>query len=330
MTSDRLGDRETGSDRLGDRVYLVTGHDFLVEERLRALKESIGADPLSEITLGAAHPPAEMLAALETPSLLGGARTVVIEGVDSLDKDQTDALESYLRSPAPHSVLILTARGRTKLAAAVEQSGTVMTLEAPRGRRLVTWIRHRARDHGIRLDDRAGWALMDSVGAELRDLDAALEQLASATAGLPSVAAADVRRVFPRLADERIYAFTDAVGDRRLTVAMEALRRLFVQGDEPLVLFGALAAHVRRMIVARSAAEGGTQAVRDALGLPEWRAERLLRQARSYREEELISALSALAGADVDIKSGEVAPEVALERALISIVGAPESQRPRR
>jgi DNA polymerase-3 subunit delta len=270
-----------------------------------------------------------MIAALETPSLLGGERTVVIEDVGSLNKDQTDALETYLRSPAPHAVLILTARGRTKLAAAVQQTGSVMALEAPRGRRLVAWIRQRARDHGLRLDDRAGWALMDSVGAELRDLDAALEQLASATVGLPSVAAADVRRVFPRLADERIYAFTDAVGDRRLAVAMEALRRLLMQGDEPLVVFGALAAHVRRMVVARSAGEKGSQALRDALGLPEWRAERLLRQARSYREEELISALSSLAGADVDIKSGDIPPEVALERALVSIVGAPES-RPRR
>jgi hypothetical protein len=41
-------------------VYLVAGHDFLVEERVRA--------------------------ALQTPSLLGGERAVVIEGVNSLDK----------------------------------------------------------------------------------------------------------------------------------------------------------------------------------------------------------------------------------------------------
>jgi DNA polymerase III delta subunit len=81
------------------------------------------------------------------------------------------------------------------------------------------------------------------------------------------------------------------------------------------------------MLVARSAADGGSRAVRDALGVPEWRAERLLRQARSYREEELIAALSALAGADVDMKSGDFPAEVVLERAVLSIVGVPEGPR---
>jgi len=306
-------------------VYLVSGHDFLVEERLHTLKQAIDADPLSEVALGPGDSPADMLAALETPSLLGGERIVVVHDADSLSRDQSEALEAYLRWPASHSILILTSRGRTPLAAAVQQVGEVVSLEAPRGRRLVTWIRQRARTRGLRLDDRACWALVDSVGTELRDLDAALEQLSSAVPELPSIAAADVRRVFPRLADERIYAFTDAVGDRRLAVAMEALRRLLEQGDEPLVVFGALAGQIRRMLVARSAAEGGSRAVRDALGVPEWRAERLLRQARSYREEELVAALTALAGADVDMKSGDFPAEVVLERAVVTIVGMPES-----
>ena len=130
-----------------------------------------------------------------------------------------------------------------------------------------------------------------------------------------------MRRAFPRLADERVYAFTDAVGDRRLNTAMEALRRLLEQGDEPLVVFGALVSQVRRMLVARAVADGGKRAVRDALGLPEWRAERVLRQARSYREEELAGAMSELATADVDMKSGDLTPEVALERAVVTIVG---------
>jgi len=184
----------------------------------------------------------------------------------------------------------------------------------------VGWIRERARGHRLRVDDRAGWALLDSVGTGLRELDGALNQLATGLGEGSTVGAADVRQAFPRLADERIYAFTDAVGDRRLSTAMESLRRLIEQGDEPLVVFGALSAQIRRMLVARGAAEHGTRGVRDALGLPEWRAERLLRQVRSYREEELARALDELARADVDMKSGDMPPEVPLERAVVAIV----------
>jgi DNA polymerase-3 subunit delta len=129
-----------------------------------------------------------------------------------------------------------------------------------------------------------------------------------------------VRAAFPRLADERVYAFQDAVGERRLAVAMTALRRLLEQGDEPLMVFGALSSQIRRMLRARRSADVSAKAVGDALGLPSWRAERLQRQCRSYREEELVEALGVLAATDVEMKGGDLPPEAALERAVVQIV----------
>ncbi|MFN2488552.1 MAG: DNA polymerase III subunit delta [Actinomycetota bacterium] len=306
-------------------VYLFSGHEFLTHEALQRLRNEVGADPLSEASFDASASSADMLAALETPSLLGGRRLVVVHDAGALTKDQTEALGSYIGSPSPHTVLVLMTGGRTKLAEVVRRSGEVIALEAPKGRRLVGWIRERARGHRLKLDDRAGWALIDSVGGDLRDLDGALEQIATNTGPEARIGAPEVRRLFPRLADERVYAFTDAVGDRRLNVAMTALRRLLDQGDQPLVIFGSLAAQIRRLVLARSVAEGGARAVGEVLGLPEWRAERLNRQARSYREEELVAAMGTLATADVEMKGGDIPPEVALERAVVEIVGSTTS-----
>ncbi|HEX2234654.1 MAG TPA: DNA polymerase III subunit delta [Actinomycetota bacterium] len=305
-------------------VYLFTGHELLAQEALARLRAELGTDPLSEASFDASSPAAEIRAALETPSLLGGRRLVVVAGAQALDKTGTDWLAGYIESPSPSAVLVLLAEGRTRLADAVRRAGEVVALEAPRGRRLVRWIRDRGALKGTSLDDRAGWALVDAVGTELRDLDRALDQLATASAG-GRARVEDVRRLFPRLADERIYVLTDAVGDRRLDTAAEALRRLLDQGEEPLVLFGAVVAHVRRLVLARAVASGGAPAVARALGLPEWRADRVARQARSFREEELVAAMAALAAADVEMKGGDLPPEIALERAVIEIVQrAPE------
>jgi DNA polymerase III delta subunit len=101
---------------------------------------------------------------------------------------------------------------------------------------------------------------------------------------------------------------------------MGSLRRLLEQGDEPLVLFGSLVAHVRRLLRARRYADQSAAAVGEALGLPSWRAERLQKQARSYREDELVDAIGILAAADVEIKGGDLPPEVALEKAVVQIV----------
>ena len=305
---------------MNDPVVLLVGDDFLVEEALSRLRAQLGTDPLSEVEFDAGAPAADVVAALETPSLLGGRRLVIVHGAHSLTKDQTALLERYLESPSPHSVLVLIGSGRTRLADAASRAGSVVTLQPPKGRQLIGWIRERGRGHGVELDERAAWALRDAAGAELRDLDAALAQMASAFPSGERIGAVEVRSQFPRLAEERVYAFTDAVGDRRLDIAMTALRRLLDQGDEPLVIFGALAAQVRRMLVARSVAEGGARAVGERLGMPEWRAKRLERQARPYREDELAAAVEKLAAADVEMKGGDLPPEVALERAVIEIV----------
>ena len=302
-------------------AYLLTGQTFLADEAIDKIRVEHVTDPLSELSFDPGAEAAEIIGALQTSSLLGGKRLVIIRDAEGLKKEHAEALAAYLQSPSPDSVLVLVAEGRTKLDADIRQHGAVVALDIPKGRKLATWVRQRATEHKLKLDDRGAWMLIDSVGTELRDLDGALSQLVTSLGAGAKIGTAEVKRAFPRLADERIYAFTDAVGDRQLAVAMTTLRRLLDQGDEPLVVFGSLNAHVKRMLRARRYAERGPKAVGEAMGLPGWRAERLQRQARSYREEELINAMATLAETDVEMKGGDLPPEAALERAVIRIVG---------
>jgi DNA polymerase III subunit delta len=304
---------------MSEDVYLLAGEEFLVGEALDKIRTEAGTDHLSEVTLDASATAGEIRSALESPSLLGGRRLVVVTAAHELKKSQLDELQSYLSSPSPHALLVLVAAGKGRLASVVKDRGAVVSLEAPKGRNLVRWIRQQASSHGLGFDDRAGWALIDAVGPDLRDLDAALSQSAAALGSGARVTATDVRRLFPRRADQRMFVLTDALGERRLEDAMAALRRLLEQGDEPLMVFGAIAAHFRRMLIARGHAEGGPAAVGAALGLPEWRAERLVRQVRAYREEELTHALAVLHETDLEMKGGDLPPDLALERALVLI-----------
>lgn len=301
-------------------LYLLAGEPFLADEALDRIRAEHHIDPLSEVAFDADAEAAEILGALQTSSLLGGRRLVVVRDAEHLKKEHAEELGAYIEAPSPDSVLVLIAASRTKLDAAVKTHGAVVTLDIPKGRKLAAWVRERARGLELRIDDRGAWTLIDSVGTELRDLEGALTQLATGLGQNARVGAAEARRAFPRLADQRIYAFTDAVGERRLAIAMSSLRRLLDQGDDPLMLFGSLSAQIKRMLRARRYADKGPKAVGDAMGLPGWRAERLQRQARSYREEELVAAVETLAQTDVEMKGGDLPPEAALERAVLQIV----------
>jgi DNA polymerase-3 subunit delta len=302
-------------------VYLIVGVDFLAEEALDKLRGELDSDSLSEAIFEADAPAHEILGALTTASLLGGIRLVVVRDAEQLRKESIETLTRYVADPAPDSVLVLLAGNRTKLDAAVKANGEIVTIEAPRGRSLAGWIRRRGTELGIKVDDRAAWALIDSVGDELRDIDAALQQLVTGLGRGAKIGATEVRRAFPRLADERIYVFTDAVGERRMDASMTALRRLLQQNEPALVVFGALVAQVRRMLKVRRVADRGPGAVAEVAGMPEWRARRLQKQSLSYDEAELIGAMDLLSRTDVDMKSGESGTmEVALERAVLEIV----------
>jgi DNA polymerase III subunit delta len=308
-------------------VYLLTGEDFLADEALEKVRDETEVDPLSEVSLDSSYPPAEIMQALGTPSLLGGRRLVVIREAESLKKDQIEALGSYLESPSDQTVLVLIASGRHRLGALIQGKGSVVTLEAPRGRGLASWVRQRGRVRGLQIDDRAAWGLIESVGNELRDLDAAVEQLSTNLGEGMHVGTTEVRAAFPRLADERVYVLTDAVGERRASSSMQTLRRLLDQGEPPLLLLGTLVAHVKRMLLVHRLTGAGKRAVADALGLPEWRAERVARQARSYKEEDLVRAHGLLAEADLEMKGGDLPPEIALERAVLQIVAPTEASQ---
>lgn len=302
-------------------VYLIAGLDFLGEEALDQLRGELRSDSLSEASFEADAPVHEIIGALTTASLLGGIRLVVVRDADRLSKEAVERFTSYIADPAPDSVLVLLASGRTKLDAAVKTHGEVVALEAPRGRSLAGWIRRRGTKLGLKVDDRAAWTIIDSIGDELRDIDAALQQLATGLGEGAKIGANEVRRAFPRLADERIYVFTDAVGERRMDASMAALRRLLQQNEPALVVFGSLVAQVRRMLRVRRVADRGVAAVAEVAGMPEWRARRLQKQALSYDEDELIRAMDLLSRTDVEMKSGESGTmEVALERAVLEIV----------
>jgi DNA polymerase III delta subunit len=85
---------------VAEAFYLLTGEEFLAGEALDKLRAEAETDPLSEVTLDATVPAQHIIEALETASLLGGTRLVVVEGAQDLRKEHIEALERYFESPS--------------------------------------------------------------------------------------------------------------------------------------------------------------------------------------------------------------------------------------
>ena len=297
-------------------AVLVVGDDpYLASEAVS--KALVGIDRLSVEELPAAEDRARVLQALESTSLFGGRRAVVVRGIDEAPAEMQRSLIAYLQDPNPDCLLVLTSsKPLTALAEAVRKVGHVV--EAGKGRRndLFVWLREKARELGLRTSGDAMGALVEAVGDERMALAQALDELALALGPGGRVGPDDVARQFRGRSRASTFGFLDAAATGQTGVALQALRRLLDQGEAPQALLWALARHFRAMI---EVGEGPAAKVAKEMGMHPFRAEKLVRQATAFPPPALAQAYREIAAADRRTKAGEESEELALERAVVAV-----------
>lgn len=298
-------------------VHLVLGDDPYLSglEVERILAES---DDLAREEFGAGSEPAEILQALNTPSMLSDRRFVVLRDVEALPVESQRSLAGYLQSPSPGVTLVMVGtKASAKLLAAVKTAGRVS--EVGKGKRtdLFTWVKKEASSRGIKLTGDAAGTLIEAVGEERLALSSALEEISLAMPG-EAIGPDEVRSQFRTAGQTKIFGFIDAVASRQAGPALDALHRLLRQGEAPQLIFWSLTRHFRMLL----GSEGSPQSVATTLGIPPWRAEKLIRQARNFSQESLVEAYQMLAEGDRKIKSSEEPETLTLERAVVSIAGS--------
>lgn len=301
-------------------AYLIVGDDpHLSGEALHKLLKGLPDASIDEFT--AADDYDSIAQALVTPSMFDDRRTVVITDVEKLPAESQRKLIAYLQKPAAETALVLVAqKASSQLIAAVKQSGHV--IQAGKGRRndLLLWLKREFSDQGLAAGGDAINALIDAVGEQRLALSRAVEELALVKDG-GRVKADDVRRQFQGRADVKLFGFIDAVAMRQGPAALQSLRLLLAQGEPAQLVFWNLSRHFRMLLMAT---EGGANHVAKALSIPQWRAEKLVRQVRNFTRDELLDVYEVLADADLKMKTSVEPEGLTLERVVLSIAGGKE------
>src|SRR5258708_27680111 len=105
-----------------------------------------------------------------TPPMLAERRAIVISEVESVQQRRQKsqalraALLKYLGSPSPETVLILVQSKREKNDPEVARAATSVAFDPLPPDRLRRWIRHRAEQEGLDLDEEGSRHLHEAVG----------------------------------------------------------------------------------------------------------------------------------------------------------------------
>lgn len=297
-------------------AYLIVGDDaYLISQALDEILS--GASDLASNEFGPGADMTEVLQALDSASIFGDRRTVVVRDLDEMGAEAHRRIGAYLEVPNESvSLVMTTTKSLPKIAAAVRKFGRV--IEAGRGKRtdLFGWLRKEAKARGLVFAGDSLGALVEAIGKGRTALAQAMDEFSLALGKNERLTPERVRLHFSGRADARMFGFVDAVSAREPGLALESLHQLLRQGEHPQSLFWMLARHFRLLVQVSDSAPGD---LAGSLGLPAWRAEKLSRQARNFTRDELTAAYLSLAEADRKIKKSEEPEELTLERAVVRI-----------
>src|SRR5262249_48203128 len=133
-------------------------------------------------------------------------------------------------------------------------AASIVTVSAPAGRQLVSWLQARARAEGFELDEDAAEVLVELSGNDLTRLRGEVEKAALA-GGRDNrrVGAAEVRAVVGEHRLRHIFELTRAVIAGDAASALWLLELLLNAGEDPLGVLGMLGREARALV---QAAEG--------------------------------------------------------------------------
>jgi len=245
----------------------VTGPEEFLNERVATAARAavLRDDPEAEISQarGDQLTPAS-LGELAAPSLFSTTRCIVVTQVEEAPEDTHEGLVGYAAAPEPDIALVLVHGGGPKgsgLLAKLRKLPAVTEhrSEAVKGRDVAGFLKQEVRRHRGRIDDEAVDALVEAVGADLRALAAAADQLSHDFPDQPLTREV-VRRYFSGRADVKGFEIADLALSGRTAAALEELRWALDSGVSPPALTGSFASSVRALARLAGAPQGGHDA----------------------------------------------------------------------
>jgi len=303
-------------------VTLLWGEDaFLLRETALQLLGDLRA---TEVDAGEWQ--GSELQDLATPSLFGEPRALLVTDCRSLPKDAIGELAAYLSAPDPTAPLVLTCttaeRGKppAALVKIVEPIGRVQQLQIQR-KELEPWLVQRAKTAGLELTPPAARTLVDTLGEDIGQLAAAVEQLQGAFQG-QQVTPKQIHQQFRGLGEQKTWDLCDKAFGKDLPGAIRSLRSIEEGGDDPLMILGGIAARLRDLMRVRALPDRlpPAQLAKEAGLRFDWQARRYQQQARNFSIEQLVAIHQQVAETDRALKSG--APGDVVMPVLIASIAA--------
>ena len=231
------------------RAKTPTFEALLADRAADAIIER-SVDPASKDLAFAAYyadetPPGEIVLDAQTLPFLAERRVILVRNAERYNTESgAGPLLDYLADPNEMTILLLIANKidkRTKFFKACQKAGQVIESPALSHGEVIQWVQGEIRERGLTIERDAVRVLVDRAGTRLSDVQNALTNVIDFIGeAANSITADDVNTACADVAEEEVWALTDAIAASRPGEAIAAFRQLSDLGKHPDELIGTI------------------------------------------------------------------------------------------
>ncbi|MSO42710.1 MAG: DNA polymerase III subunit delta [Candidatus Planktophila sp.] len=305
--------------------YLILGSEGALSDRaINKLTAQFKESNFEITNLFAAETIVGDIADALAPSLFSERRALILRDLQDLPEDNREEITRYLTSPDETMTVVFVHKGGVKgkalLDAIKRVKPEIITCEPlKKEAEKEGFVRELFLDIGRKATSGAVSALVGALGSDMRELQAAVSQIAAdAPAGVIDEVMID--KFHQGRIETTGFDVADATLDGNLSGALVALRSALETGTDPVMITSAIASALRSLAKV-SGANRGTKSFELAgqLGMAPWQIDKARRQLHRWSPAALADAVGVIATADAEVKGAASDPIYALEKAVTRI-----------
>lgn len=230
------------------RAREATFEPLLAERAVERLLDAYLDPSLKDLAYSAFYAdendPGEIVLEAQTLPFVAERRVVLVRNAEHYKAESAARpLLEYLEAPNESTLLILIAAHvdkRTKFYKLCEKAGVVVGCPTLGEREAAQWVRAEVEAKGKAIEPAATEELVRRAGTHLGDVSNALNVVATFIGDAPTIREQDVMAACADVAEEEIWALTDAIAGSRPADAIAALRKLTDLGKHQDEILGTI------------------------------------------------------------------------------------------
>ncbi len=310
-------------------LFFEGSEEYLKEKALRDLRDALLPEGLEEMNESRPDAPDTdgIIAAAETLPFMADRRLVLLRDHPAVvgRAEADEALLAYLPQVPPTAVVLfycVLPTKQKKIRNLVQKLGGLVAFEPLAGQELTSFVTESFRSLGRECDARTADYLIFTVGRDMNLLQREIAKIAAYRPDRNAVHPDDIRDLATPSSESRVFDIVNAIlsGDEKK--AFTLLRNFLLSGEKRLVILSLLLRQFRVMqqIKIMQYEKKSFPEIQSALGMSSWAARQNVSQAGAFSGGQVKTAVSLCLETDLNIKSGILREEGALEALMFRLL----------